>query len=465
MISLRYFVLILLTLCCRESAVETSLPINGPMAGLIVFMLVFGFTLLAKAAAIRAIRTSTINGARFAWLTREYFQISRQKIERMWCWLAPLTMLLTGWFRWTVDLQNEGWSQSLMLASCFLPTMIFLAAVEAIGAQLDQSHKTKSNRRIGQSWATRMRLGEVAGLATCLLPVLLIASVSDVSIWAGRVWGLDQTVVSTVASIGLGILFVMIFPSLLTKLSGGRPLEKALADRVQGLMQRSKVRGIASAWIASNGRWAGAAVIGWVPGFRKLWLGDALVGHLSQQEVDMVVLHEIAHVKRHHFLWRLFPVVWSMGAGLALWLVADQFGFADLLATKLVAAVVTSWLLLFGLGNLARRCEIDADWTACNLAVEAMQWQDELSPAEALCSALSKLLEGSAAQQRTWLHPSLETRLESLRRWQLNYEATVLHRRSDSQAKREASRESSVEPSPVISVLDNRQPVMAIDGN
>ncbi len=461
MISLRYFVLILLTLCCRESAAETSLPISGPMAGFMVFMLVFGFTLLAKAAAIRATRTSTINGARFAWLTREYFQISRQKIERMWCWLAPLTMLLTGWFRWTVELQNAGWSQSLMLASCFLPTLIFLAAVEAIGAQLDQSHKTKSNQRVGQSWATRLRLGEVAGLTTCLLPVLLIASVSDVSIWAGRVWGLDQTLVSTVASIGLGILFVMIFPDFLTKLSGGRPLEKALADRVQGLMQRSQVRGIGAAWIASNGRWAGAAVIGWVPGFRKLWLGDALVGHLSQQEVDMVVLHELAHVKRHHFLWRLFPVVWSMGAGLALWLFADQFGFADLLATKLVAAVVTSWLLLFGLGNLARRCELDADWTACNLAVESVQWQDELSPAEALSSALSKLLEGSAAQQRTWLHPSLETRLESLRQWQANYEATVLSSQTNSQA----NRESSVESLSAIAVLETRQPVMAVDAN
>ena len=41
-------------------------------------------------------------------------------------------------------------------------------------------------------------------------------------------------------------------------------------------------------WVASEGRWAGAAVVGWLPGFRQLWLGDALVEQLSDEEVDRV---------------------------------------------------------------------------------------------------------------------------------------------------------------------------------
>ncbi|MFO0942959.1 MAG: M48 family metalloprotease [Pirellulales bacterium] len=422
MISFRYFALILLVLCLREAATEANQTINWLMSSIVVASLLFGFAILAKAAGLRAVQRSTIDGVQFDWLAREYFHRARGRLELLWCILSPLVMLVTGWMNWSIQLQQSGWSQAILLGLCFAPTILFLAFVELTGAQLDQLRNKPINQqqvlsKLIQSWKTRLRLGEVSGLITCLLPVLLVASVSDLSGFFAQQWGFDKTVSVTTMSVGLALVFVAIFPAVLTKLTGGTALPKRLAERVNHLLETCGVTGTSSHLIVSQGRWAGAAIVGWAPGCRRLWLGDGLLNTLSAEEVDMVVLHEAAHVKRHHFVWRLFPVIWSICAGLIVWLAANQFGMEEMLVTKLFAATLSSFLLLFGLGNLARRCELDADRTACNLAVVAAPWAEELSPAEALESALNKLLDGNAAQKQTWLHPSLSQRLDNLRKW------------------------------------------------
>lgn len=422
MISFRYFALIMLVLCLREAAVERVQEINWAVSVGVVGSLLFGFIVLAKATALRAVKQSTIDGVQFDWLAREYFFRARGRLELFWCILSPLVMLITGWMSWSIQLQQSGWSQAILLGLCFAPTIIFLSAVELVGAQLDQSRLKYLNHKqliqhILRSWKTRMRLGEISGLVTCLLPVLLVASVSDLSSFFAQQWGLDQTVSGTILSVGLAIVFVAIFPAVLTRLTGGASLPDSVAQRVKQLLKSSSVFGTSAHLISSQGRWAGAAIVGWIPQCRRLWLGDGLLNMLTVEEVDMVVLHEAAHVKRHHFVWRLFPVVWSICAGLIIWLVANQIGLAEMLATKLIAATVSSLLLLFGLGNLARRCELDADKTACDLADQCTGWANDLSPAEVLGSALHKLLDGNAAQKQTWLHPSLTQRLTNLQSW------------------------------------------------
>ncbi len=422
MISFRYFALIMLVLCLREAAVEQSLQTNWVVSIGVVSSLLFGFVVLAKATALRAVQQSTIDGVQFDWLAREYFFRARGRLELFWCILSPLVMLITGWMSWSIQLQQSGWSQAILLGLCFAPTIIFLSAVELLGAQLDQSRLKYLNHKqlmqhILRSWKTRMRLGEVSGLVTCLLPVLLVASVSDLSGFIAQQWGLDQTVSGTILSVGLAIVFVAIFPAVLTRLTGGASLPDSVAQRVKQLLKSSGVFGTSVHLISSQGRWAGAAIVGWIPQCRRLWLGDGLLNMLTVEEVDMVVLHEAAHVKRHHFVWRLFPVVWSICAGLIIWLVANQIGLEELLVTKLIAATVSSLLLLFGLGNLARRCELDADRTACDLADQCASWSNDLSPAAVLGSALNKLLDGNAAQKQTWLHPSLTKRLTNLQAW------------------------------------------------
>ena len=423
MISLRFFLLILLTLCCRETAIAAE-DHGAYWAWLLTCGSVLGFAVMTKAAALRATRESVVQAVQYDWLAKEQFHVQRLKIERAWCLVGPVVMLLSGLFGWTVGLHEEGWSQALLIGFCFLPTLMLMGMIEFIAAQLDHLGRNSSLRSILASWKTRVRLGDCAGLITCLIPILSLALVSDIARWAEILLGLNRTYSGFVLSLAIGILFVLIFPRLLTKLSGGQALDAKLKARLSYWMDSVGVRGTSGAMISSRGRWAGAAIVGWFPWFRQLWLGDGLIQHLNQREVDMVVLHELAHIRRYHFVWRIFPVIWAMCAGIAIWLVAEQLGLAELAATKAVAAAVSSGLLLWGLGRLARRCELDADRTACDLASMHADWRHQQSPAEVLGLALQKLLEGTSASQRTWLHPSLEERLTSLRQWQ-QQDATI----------------------------------------
>jgi STE24 endopeptidase len=54
---------------------------------------------------------------------------------------------------------------------------------------------------------------------------------------------------------------------------------------------------------------ANAAQIGAVPPFRYIVVTDYLVDHLSPDEVDAVVAHELGHARRHHVLIKLGTLV------------------------------------------------------------------------------------------------------------------------------------------------------------
>jgi Zn-dependent protease with chaperone function len=130
----------------------------------------------------------------------------------------------------------------------------------------------------------------------------------------------------------------------------------------------------------------------------------------------MVVLHELAHIKRRHFLWRMLPVGLALAVGTMVWSLAETVGYSgELLSVKLAVGGVVSATLLWSLGAMARHCELDADRAACFLAAEATDWSGVRSPARVLASALAVLLYGCNPQRATWLHPSLQQRLNALR--------------------------------------------------
>jgi Zn-dependent protease with chaperone function len=416
MVSLRYFVLVLLTVCSREVVAGKS-GFENPYTLPLALAFLMGMLLLAKFAALKAVHGATLGGLSFDWLARELFSSSRRKIEYVWCYASPLALVLTGWIKWTCSLEQAGWPQSLTLLLCFAPSFVFLVVTEMIASQVDRVGRAQYSSTFMQTWLTRIRLGEVAGVLTCLLPVVLLSLVSDVSQLVSATWGVQESVVRTFCTILIAGGFILLFPLILTNWSGGKPIQDALGNRVAQLVHKSGVIGIRSVMIHSNHRWAGAAVVGWVRGFRRLWLGDGLVGVLTDKEVDMVVLHEMAHIVRFHFFWRLMPVVWAMAAGTGVWLAGEYFGLSETIVVKLFAGLLSSWLMLAGLGSFARRCELDADSTACSLALVATDWAASQSPAAVLSSALSKLIGGSASADVTWLHPSLDQRLESLNRW------------------------------------------------
>jgi Zn-dependent protease with chaperone function len=155
----------------------------------------------------------------------------------------------------------------------------------------------------------------------------------------------------------------------------------ALRWLLESYMRQLNIRGVGLRLLPSHGRLPGAAIVGWFPRFRQLWLGDALLARLTPHQLDMVIMHELAHVSRKHYLWRLLPIVGAL-------LVVGLFGLCwphnphstagnpldSSLTASLVASAVASVVMLAGVSFMAHRCELDADRTACLLAQRCCTW-------------------------------------------------------------------------------------------
>jgi Zn-dependent protease with chaperone function len=184
--------------------------------------------------------------------------------------------------------------------------------------------------------------------------------------------------------------------------------------------------------ISGNQSWHGAALVGWAPPARQLWVGQAVTEQLRPEELDMVILHELAHLRRGHCWWRMAALllcggcmVLAMAGG---WIAGDIGGDGD--AAKIAADPWQLWLersalvvlggtVLGALSWTSRRCELDADGEACRQASRICSWAAD-RPDRAAATLVSALLRmhGADADVRRWywLHPSLARREQALLR-------------------------------------------------
>ena len=436
MISLRLFLVLLLTLVCREFA-GADPHIELTKSALAVGGVCLGFGLLAKSWALAALNRITqdrITHERIPegelsllrqenWLRR--YSVARRRVEWLWACCLPITLIATGWAAWTNALAAAGSSQLLMLVMLFLPTSLVIALLELTSAQLEALVPTAaaadepgSDLSWVDLWRLRLRLGEFAQYSICLLPVLLIGLCNDCMEFGAPVFG--ETGLTIVSSLVAIVLITSLYPLVLSHWMGAKQQPGSeINARIERLRKRAGLWRLDAVLVPSYNRWTGAAVVGALPFFRKLWLGDGLIRQLDDRQLDMVVLHEIAHVKRLHFLWRSMPIVWAAGMGLLCWLAMEQLP-SDALPVWIgrgTAVAVSALTLIIGLGCCARCCELDADREACQLASQICAWarEDPAAPAAALGGALNALLEQShEGRQQTWLHPSLSDRLANL---------------------------------------------------
>lgn len=466
MVSLRCFAIILTTLLCRELADPGAEGI-GRSAIVAMLGVTLGFGVLFRACALATLSAFPTLPTEMLAAGRGLHR-KRQWIEVLWCLLLPATLLASGWGSWLNALEQAGVAQSFALLGYFLPSLAFVALLELTAAQFDallderlgafsredpvdsmhesgvagsNASKTgivkegtvKGGTAPCQSWQehilVRLRLGEMAGLLTCLAPVLLIAAWGDIAlvsaqfVWPGLV---DRTWPAAAGTLIAGSMLAIAFPSFLSRLAQGWTLEgSVLGDRIAQFTGRLGLRGIQPLLIASHGRWAGAAIVGWFPLFRKLWLGDALLTQLTQRELDMVILHELAHVQRRHFLWRTLPIIAFAFVSMLGWHGVAELPLdpSSILMVQLALCLLAGFGLVLALGWTAKCCELDADRSACELAWVACDWTEGgglsplPSPAIELSGALRKLLDVPGSEVATWMHPSLQQRLERLAQW------------------------------------------------
>lgn len=240
---------------------------------------------------------------------------------------------------------------------------------------------------------------------------------------AGREW---------LVPLGMVLLLLLLFPLVLRRLWSTEPLPSgALRARLERAAARTglKLREIL-VW-RTHGCVVNAAVLGFVGVARFLLLTDELLARFDDDDLEAVLMHEAAHVRRRHLILRfgliLAPLATTMAAaGLAA-------EYRDLAGSAVHAALepapafegdsvwtLLSPLLLLAYGAvslcwISRLLEFDADAHACRY----LSWHphhSDAEPADRYCGMLERLAEASGVDpdRRSWLHPSINERIEML---------------------------------------------------
>jgi STE24 endopeptidase len=209
-------------------------------------------------------------------------------------------------------------------------------------------------------------------------------------------------------------------PAVLARLAEARPLPRpALMARLTDLARRARVSvaGI-SEWRVADASETAALVTGFGR-TRRVFIASALVRDWSDEEIAVVVAHELAH-HAHHDLWRavaLDALVLALALGAADAVVGRMSsilhvsGPGDLAALPLIALVTGAvWLVATPLRHAeSRRQERRADRFALGLT----------GGADAFSAAIRRLAARHLAEERPammtrWFfqrHPSIAERL------------------------------------------------------
>lgn len=233
-------------------------------------------------------------------------------------------------------------------------------------------------------------LGAVLGGG--LIAALLALMVSAGEQWWLWAWGLW---------VGFSVLLMVIFPLWIAPLFNRfTPLaDVVLKDRVERLLQRCGFDSQGIFVMDSSKRSAhGNAYFTGFGRAKRIVFFDTLLDHLSHDEIEAVLAHELGHFHHQHIRQRLWgSIIFSLLLFAVLGVLADTSAFYQQLGVNTVSAAAALFLfsqllplLLFPLtplfSALSRRQEYQADEFAAQHA-----------PAAALISALTKLYRDNAA--------------------------------------------------------------------
>jgi STE24 endopeptidase len=261
-------------------------------------------------------------------------------------------------------------------------------------------------------------LAEQAQGAMILLPAALVAAV--VIQWTGSAAGVWWWIPAGAVLAGLLALAMHAAPAVFRLLGTVRPLQRPnLSARLFALAERARVpvAGI-DEWIVDDASPATALVTGVGRG-RRILVASEIAGRWSDDEVAVVVAHELAH-HAYHDLWRTLAarvlVLWGAlaAAELAAGWLAGRLAIGapgDLARLPLLALVATAlWTLATPLFHAqSRRQERRADRCALLLTGDAGAFRSAVTRL-----ASRRLAEEAPSTMTRWMfhsHPSVAERL------------------------------------------------------
>lgn len=259
--------------------------------------------------------------------------------------------------------------------------------------------------------------GELRAAAMAFPVVLAVAGVVQVSAWAAP--GLWWLVSSLFATLGLSAA-LRLGPVLLGHVGAVRPLQKgSLSSTIAAVVAASNVP-VAGIFEWAVGPQVGAsALVAGVGAARRVLVSSALVRHWSDDEIAVVVAHELGHHAHHDLarstglaavilcagFWASDVTLGALGSGLG------GVGVADMAALPLIVLVVgVVWLFSTPLRLAQSRSHerrADAFALACTGRAEAFAAVVRRLSAE-------RLAENQPSNLTTWLfhrHPSVADRL------------------------------------------------------
>ncbi len=274
-----------------------------------------------------------------------------------------------------------------------------------------------SNQSLGR-WARERLTGSLVGRP--LVAVILMVVYYCMETF-GNVWWLPVSVLLSLVSVVLARIAPVLFMPLFYRFD---PLpDGPLKERIVRLCAHAGLRfeGIFTFNLSKNTRKANAGFTG-IGKSRRIILGDTLVKHFSEEEIETVFAHELGHYKHHHIAIGIVTGIVSTFLGLFVtsqlyaWSVTE-FGFAsitDLEALPLLAI----WLGLFGLitspisNIISRRHERQADAYAASVTRNGA----------AFAAALRRLADTNLADPEPhplveflfYRHPSIAKRIQLL---------------------------------------------------
>ncbi|MBN1910256.1 MAG: M48 family metalloprotease [Pirellulales bacterium] len=269
-------------------------------------------------------------------------------------------------------------------------------------------------------------------LGLLLVPVLGILALEDIVRWAAPDFLDGPYGALAVVPVLLGLL--AFFPELLRRLWRTRPLPAGpLRSRLEETARRAGVRVRAIHVWRTQGLVVNAAVAGFVPGLRYVFLTDGLIERLTDEQVEAVFAHELGHLRHHHPMLRVAALVVPLGVG--LWAASYWPGGRDFWGDCTLAVLPgTVWAGLLGLAAMAvyvltlfgaysRRLESQADLFACQNMAAA-------EPVSAVVGALEALARVNGRRHaRGWQHDSIARRVDFLQKTARCAEVELLYHR------------------------------------
>jgi len=425
--SLFIFLIVVLSLA-SGSVAPAEVPLQQCVVATAGLMLAWG--MLAKTAA--AVAFARVQSGTQPLAAIETFE--RQLDILRWLGLGATLLCLIGF-----NLAGAVQVWPMFAGSMFLQSLVLLApGMTMIALTLIAEHQlgvvmgyTEPGVWVTITQIVRSMLRFVGWMVVPILAILLLADlVAQVPVGV-MPWSED---VPTAAVLGLAMLVTVpvLVPVIAKRVWKTRPMNDSSERWIVDLVAAAGMPGLDVRLWCTDMKSANAVVVGFFPGLRSLLLTDRLVREVSPEQLRLIILHEVAHLRRGHLWIRMLSVLpgWLVAAALLRW-----FGTDSTMMLISNAVAIGGTLILLRLS--AHLTEFDADRVACEIAMSlplasiggepvspadeerALAWRSQAhEQARQLGRTLLAITGGAADSHRSsWLHPSVAARCDRLLTW------------------------------------------------